>query len=121
MAHVQRLLRLQQRKLGLAEGPACRLRGLSPVRRRGRRMTHGRWQWRTLAGLCLALLLFCLPWQAGQAYLLPKERPALDLPDVVHDPDAPYFYVAGRMPLLTGTEDPMLLQLVNTLKVGQTC
>src|SRR3546814_20810145 len=97
MAHVQRLLRLQQRKLGLAEGPACRLRGLSPVRRRGRRMTPGRWQWRTLAGLCLALLLVCLPWQAGQAYLLPKERQALDLPYEVNDPDASYFDVAGRM------------------------
>src|SRR3546814_7959890 len=84
-------------------------------------MTPGRWQWRTLAGLCLALLLVCLPWQAGQAYLLPKERQALDLPYEVNDPDASYFDVAGRMQLLTGTEDPMLRQLGNTLQMGQSC
>src|SRR3546814_8243750 len=69
----------------------------------------------------LPILLVCLPWQAGQAYLLPKERQALDLPYEVNDPDASYFDVAGRMQLLTGTEDPMLRQLGNTLQLGQSC
>src|SRR3546814_18682227 len=75
----------------------------------------------TLACLCLALWRVGLPWQAGQAYLLPKERQALDLPYEVNDPDASYFDVAGRMQLLTGTEDPMLRQLGNTLQLGQSC
>src|SRR3546814_2652492 len=59
-----------------------------------------------------------ISWQAGQAYLLPKERQALDLPYEVNDPDASYFDVAGRMQLLTGTEDPMRSE---ERRVGKEC
>src|SRR3546814_20431583 len=66
------------------------------------------WKTRTLAGIALALPVVCLPWQAGQAYLLPQERPALDLPYEVNEPDASYFDVAARMQLLAQTDDTMM-------------
>src|SRR3546814_249620 len=79
------------------------------------------WKTRTLAGIALALPVVCLPWQAGQAYLLPQERQALDLPYEVNDPDASYFDVAARMQLLAQTDDPMLRRVSNKLQMGLSC
>jgi poly(beta-D-mannuronate) lyase len=83
-------------------------------------MTAARAKAPPLSGLILALPLLCVPVPAS-AHLLPKERQALDLPYEVNDPNASYFDVAGRMQLLTRTEDPMLRQLVNTLQMGLSC
>jgi len=84
-------------------------------------MTAARRKAAGLAGLALAVPLICLPGQAGQAYLLPEERQALDLPYEVNDPDESFFDVAGRMQLLANTEDPMLRQLGNQLQMGVSC
>lgn len=74
-----------------------------------------------LSAAVLALPLALMPWQGAQAYLLPKERQALDLPYEVNDPDESFFDVAARMRLLRGTEDPMLRQLGNQLQMGLSC
>src|SRR3546814_16499559 len=79
------------------------------------------WKTRTLAGIALALPVVCLPWQAGQAYLLPQERQALDLPYEVNDPDASYFDVAARMQPLEQTDDPMLRRVSKHLQMGLSC
>ena len=84
-------------------------------------MTTARRKAARLGALALALPLLCLPWQPGQAYLLPKERQALHLPYEVNDPDESFFAVAGRMQLLARTEDPMLRQLGNKLQMGLSC
>lgn len=76
---------------------------------------------KALWALLLALPLVLLPWQAGQAYLRPAERQALDLQYEVNDPDESYFDVAARMRLLAQTDDPMLRQLGNKLEMGLSC
>jgi poly(beta-D-mannuronate) lyase len=76
---------------------------------------------RGLAAGILSVPLVLLPWQAAQAYLLPKERQALNLTYEVTDPDESFFDVAGRMELLARTDDPLLRQVANKLRMGLSC